>query len=83
MAPKLATVFELLDISEEDGERLMKELGRMFTESDDAVDLCKAVVDKYGVEAVFTSFCLRMLLEKLSLVVHNNDDGSVQCPARN
>ena len=70
---KLVTIYELLGMSEEDGERLMKEVGQMFQECESPPDLCKRVVDKYGVDAVFTSICLRMILERLSLVMVGGD----------
>lgn len=79
---KLVTIFELLDMPPEDGERLMDELGEMFEASEGPPDLCKKVVDKYGIDAVFTSICLRMLLEKLSMV-DINSRRVMQCPESN
>lgn len=79
---KLVTIFELLDMPPEDGERLMDELGEMFVASDGPAELCKRVVDKYGVDAVFTSICLRMVLEQRAMVKVDNN-WRLQCPERN
>ena len=79
---RVVDIYELLDMSKEDGERLMKEMGIMFRDSDGPPDLCKQVVDKYGIDAVFSSICLRMILEQMSLV--DVSKGAVfQCPSRN
>lgn len=80
--PKLVTIYELLDMPEEDGERLMDELALMFAGCEGPADLCKQVVDKYGVEAVFMTICMRMVLENLSMVKVDKN-WMVQCPSRN
>ena len=79
---RVVSLYELLGMSEEHGERLMKELGIMFKDSESPPDLCKKVIDKYGVDAVFSSICLRMVLEKMSLV-DGGSGGALQCPSRN
>lgn len=79
---KLVTIYELLDMSEEDAERLTNELGQMVAECEGPAELCKQVVDKYGIEAVFTSICLRMILENLSLVKVDRN-WMMQCPNKN
>jgi len=80
----LLSLPEILGMTVEDADRLLKEFGQMFAVCDNPVDLCKIIVDKYGIDAVFTSVCLRMALEHFSLKKDGLDDRMrSQCPSRN
>ena len=50
--------FYKLGLTVEEAERLADELIVMRRLSADNIDLCRQVVDKYGVEAVYVSVCL-------------------------
>jgi len=81
---KLLTLHEMLGMTDEDADRLISEFGQMFAMSENPVDLCKLIVDKYGVDAVFISVCLRMTLEHFSLKKSKLDDRMrSQCPSSN
>lgn len=77
-------LYELLGMTDEDADRLIKEFGQMFAVCDNPVDLCKIIVDKYGIDAVYISVCLRITLEWFSLKKSKLDDRMrSQCPSSN
>jgi len=81
---KLLSLQEILGMTAEDTDRLLKEFGQMFAVCDNPLDLCKIIVDKYGVDAVFISVCLRITLERFSLQKGGLDDRMrSQCPSSN
>jgi len=80
----LLSLREILGMTDEDADRLIKEFEQMFIVCDNPVDLCKIVVDKYGVDAVFSTICLWMTLKRFSLKEGGLDDRMrSQCPSRN
>ena len=81
---KLLSLPELLGMTDEDADRLIKEFGQMFAACDNPVDLCKIIVDKYGIDAVYISICLRMTLERYCLKKGGLDAKvMMQCPSSN
>jgi len=56
----------------------------MFAVCESPRDLCKIVIDKYGIDAVYISICLRMTLEHFSLKKGGLDAKvMMQCPSSN
>lgn len=64
MVPKLVTLLEVLGMSEEDGERVVDDLWEIYDTCNGPADLAERIVEKYGAEAVYTSICVYIILEK-------------------
>ncbi len=61
--PRLVTLWEVLGMSKEDGNRIVDNVLERHSACDGSAELCERIVAEYGVEAVYTSMCAYILLE--------------------
>jgi len=83
-AGKWLPLYEMLGMNFEDAVRITRDFDKIIKESTSPGDMCKRVVDQYGVDAVCTSMCLYLALERLATVKSDIDMlRMMQCPSRN
>lgn len=74
-----SSLHEMLGMTADDAERITKDFAVLLTSSESLRDLCRLMVEKYGVEAVAMSVCLRMTFEVLGTKRAFDDRMRVQC----
>jgi len=63
MDPDTMPLFEILGMTTDELENMSKEFVSMSRQTEDLFELCKILVDKYGLEAVFMSMSMYRVLE--------------------
>jgi len=78
-------LYEMLGMTPEDGQRITDDFAEIIRSVKSPGDLCKRVVELYGVDAVCMSMCLHIALEKLAAEHRSTIDARMmhQCPSKN
>jgi len=76
---KQTSLYEMLGMTADDAKRITEDFAVLLTSSESLRDLCRLMVEKYGMEAVAMSFCLRMTFEVLDIKRAFDDRTRVQC----
>ena len=63
MEPDSTPLFEILGMTPDELESMSRKFAAMAGSTEDLFELCKIIVDKYGLEAVFMSINLLRILE--------------------
>jgi len=63
MEPDSTPLFEILGMTPDELESMSRDFVAMTRSTEDLFELCKIIIDKYGLEAVFMSMNLFRILE--------------------
>lgn len=63
MEPDILPLFEILGMTHDELESMSRDFVSMAGSTEDLFDLCKRIVDKYGLEAVFMSLSMFRVME--------------------
>ncbi len=67
VAGNLVPLYEMLGMTADDAKRITGDFAQLLVSCNGIEDLCHRIVEKYGIEAVAMSICLRMTFEVLDL----------------
>jgi len=63
MEPDILPLFKILGMTHDELESMSRDFASMAGSTEDLFDLCKRIVDKYGLEAVFMSLSMFRVME--------------------
>lgn len=63
MDPEFQPLFEILGMTKDELESMSRKFVSIAGSTEDLFELCKIIVDKYGLEAVFMSLSMYRVLE--------------------